>query len=188
MKDLSVESFETTSRTFHPKFSSEIYLSRIINYWFSIFTLYTKLGAFSLVCVLSAFFLFFLFLLVISLADTNDSHDSREWRVNHYFFCFLLPPAHEYTFNLSRFVLLIFNRSICNYWADSWWDLFFLEICILLGFSLMQLSYWLPYFKLTLWEFELISNYHLSTSKRTTYPTDINTTSHYCLSITPTQP
>ena len=134
------------------------------------------------------FFFFFLFLLVISLADTNDSHDSREWRVNHYFFCFLLPPAHEYAFNLSRFVLLIFNRSICNHWADSWWDLFFLEICVLLGFSLMQLSYWLSYFKLTLWEFELISNYHLSTSKRTTYPTDINTTSHHCLSITPTQP
>ena len=61
LKYLSVESFETTSRTFHPKFSSEIYLSRIINYWFSIFTLYTKLGAFSLVCVLSAFFLFFPF-------------------------------------------------------------------------------------------------------------------------------
>ena len=115
MKYLSVESFETTSRTFHPKFSSEIYLSRIINYWFSIFTLYTKLGAFTLVCVLSAFFLFFLFLLVISLADTNDSHDSREWRVNHYFFfvfyCHPLTNIHliyrglYYLFSIDLFVI-----------------------------------------------------------------------------------
>ena len=110
--------------------------------------------------------------------------------VNHYFSCVLLLPACEYTFNSSRFVPLIFNQSICNYWTDSWWDLFSLQICILLGFSLMQLSrsYWLSYFKVTLWEFELISNYHLSTTKRTTYPTDINTTSHHCLYVTPTQP
>ena len=134
---MSVESFETTPSTFLPKFSSEIYLSRIINYWLSIFTLYPKLGAFSLVCILSAFFLFFL--LIISLTDSNDSQDSRESRVNHYFSCFLLPPAHAYAFSSLRFVPVIFNRSICNYWADSWWDL--LVICILLRFLLMQLSY-----------------------------------------------
>ena len=159
MKDLSFENFETTPSNFHAKFSSEIYLSRIINYWFSIFTLYPKLGAFSLVCFLSAFF----FLLLICLTNTNDSQDSRERRVNHYFSCVLLLPAREYTFNSSRFVPLIFNQSICNYWADSWWDLFSLQICILLGFSLMQLSrsYGLSYFKVTLWEFELISNYYL---------------------------
>ena len=39
---------------------SQIYLSGIINYWGSILTLYITWGAFSLVCVLSVFFLFFL--------------------------------------------------------------------------------------------------------------------------------
>ena len=130
------------------------------------------------------------FLIVISLTDTNDSQDSRQRKVNHYFSCFPLPPAHEYAFNLSRFLPLLFNQSICNYRTDSWWDLFSLEICILLGFSSMQLSrsYWLSSFKVTLWEFELISNYHRSTTKRPASPTDLNTTSHHCLSITPTQP
>ena len=62
VKDFSVfsaENVETTSCTFLSKFSCEIYLSRIINYWSSIFTLYWTWGAFSLVCVLSVF-LFFL--------------------------------------------------------------------------------------------------------------------------------
>ena len=40
LKDFSVENLETTRSTFLSKFSSEIYLSRIINYWGSIFTLY----------------------------------------------------------------------------------------------------------------------------------------------------
>ena len=39
---------------------SQIYLSRIINYWNSILTLHITLGAFSLVCFLSVFFSFFL--------------------------------------------------------------------------------------------------------------------------------
>ena len=56
LKDFSVENLETTPSTFHSKFSSEIRLSRIINYWGSIFTLYLTWGAFSLVCVLSVFF------------------------------------------------------------------------------------------------------------------------------------
>ena len=37
---------------------SEIYLSQIINYWGSIFTLHLTWGAFSVVCVLSVFFFF----------------------------------------------------------------------------------------------------------------------------------
>ena len=49
---ISVENLETTPSTFFSKFSSEIYLSRIINYWDIIFTLYLTWGAFSLVCVL----------------------------------------------------------------------------------------------------------------------------------------
>ena len=62
LKGFSVENLKTTSSTFLSKFSSEIYLSRIINYLGSIFTLYVTWGAFSLVCVLSGFFFsFFLF-------------------------------------------------------------------------------------------------------------------------------
>ena len=117
-------------------------------------------------CSIHIFSLFF-FLFVISLTDTNDSQYSRKRRVNHYFSCFPLPPAHEYAFNSSRFLPLLFNRSICNYRTNSRWWQISLEICILLGFSWMQLrrSYW--YLKVTLWEFELIPNYHLSTTKRT---------------------
>ena len=77
----------------------------------------------------------FFFLLGISLIDTNDSQDSRERRVNHYFSCFPLAPGYEYAFNSSRFLPLFFNRSICNYRTDNWWDLLSLEICILLGCS-----------------------------------------------------
>ena len=41
-------------------FSRNFLKSWIVNYWGSIFTLYLKWGAFSLVCVLSVFFFFFL--------------------------------------------------------------------------------------------------------------------------------
>ena len=64
LKDFSVENFKTTPSTFFLNFFSEIYLSRIINYCCSIFTLYLTLKAFSLVCLLSTFFLVFLFLLI----------------------------------------------------------------------------------------------------------------------------
>ena len=47
------------SRNYSQYSSSNIYLSRIINYWSSIFTLYLTWGAFSLVCLLSVFFSFF---------------------------------------------------------------------------------------------------------------------------------
>ena len=111
-KYFSVENLETTPNTFLSKFSSEIYLYPIINYWGNIFTLYLKLGAFSLVCVLSLFFflslfvLIFLFLTAFSLTDTNNSHDSKEERGNHYFSCFPLPPAYEHSFSSSRFLPL----------------------------------------------------------------------------------
>ena len=118
--------------------------------------------AFSLVCVLSIFFFllssFILFLLVFFLTDTSDSEDSREVRRNHYFSCFPLPPAHKHSFSSSRFLPLLLNRFICNYQIDKWWDLFSFKICILFGFSLIQLSrsYWLWHFKVMLWEFDLI--------------------------------
>ena len=142
----------------------------------SIFTLYLMWGASSLVCVLSvflffflSFFFFFFFLSVFSLTNTSDSQDSWEGRGNHYFSCFPLPPAHEHWFSLSRFLPLLFNQSIYNYQTDSWWDLFFLEIYISFAYSLMQLSRsnWLWHFKVTLWGFVLVSNYHSSITKRT---------------------
>ena len=90
---------ETTSSTFLSKFSAEIFLSQIINYWGSIFTLYLTWGMFSLVCVLSgartfflSFLLFSLFLSVFYLADTNDSQDSREGRGNNCFFVYYFHP------------------------------------------------------------------------------------------------
>ena len=135
LKDFSVENLKITSSTFLSKFSSEIYLFRIINYWGGIFTLYLTWGAFSLACVLSCFsrifflsffFFFFLFLSVFSLQDSNDLRDSREGRGNHYFSYFPIPSS--YSFSLSRFLPLSFNRSICNYQTDSWWDLFCLDI------------------------------------------------------------
>ena len=83
LKDFSVENLETTLSPFLSKFSSDIHLSPIINYWGSIFMLYLTWRAFSVVCVLStSFFSFFLlfFLPVFSLTDTNDSRDHREGR------------------------------------------------------------------------------------------------------------
>ena len=46
LKDFSVENVKTTPSTFLSKFSSEIYLSRIINYWCSILTLYLSIPSF----------------------------------------------------------------------------------------------------------------------------------------------
>ena len=43
LKDFSVENVKTIPNTFLSKFSSEIYLSRIINYWCSILTLYLSI-------------------------------------------------------------------------------------------------------------------------------------------------
>ena len=59
LKDFSVENLKTIPSSFLSKFASEIYFSRIINYWGSIFTLYLTWGEFSLVCVLSVFFFSF---------------------------------------------------------------------------------------------------------------------------------
>ena len=90
-KDFCVENLELTANTFLSKFPSEIYLSRIINYWASIFTLYLTYAVISWVCVLSVFSFFL--------------------------------PTHKHSFISSRFLTLFFNRSICNYQTDSWWDM-----------------------------------------------------------------
>ena len=80
-------------------------------------------------------------------------------RGNNYFSCFRLPSANEHSFNSSRFLPLIFTRSICNYQTDSWWDLFSLAICILFTFLWMQLnrSNWLWHFKVALCSYQTIT-------------------------------
>ena len=70
--NISIENPETTLRTFLSKFSSEIYLSQIINYCGRIFTLYLMWGAFSLVCVLSIFFFLFLFFFLFSIVFSRQ--------------------------------------------------------------------------------------------------------------------
>ena len=85
------------SRNYSQQFFSEIYLSRIINYWSSIFTLYLTWGAFTVVRILSVFFsfflFFFLFLSVFSLTDTNYWQDYRWGRRKPYFPCFSISPV-----------------------------------------------------------------------------------------------
>ena len=119
LEDFSVENLETTPSTFLSKFSSKIHLSRIINYWGSIFTLYLTWGAFSLVFVLSVFFPFFL----------------SSFLIFYWYFHWQTLKIHR--ISSPRFLPLLFNQSICTYQTDSWWDLFSLEICILFAFSLM---------------------------------------------------
>ena len=115
-----------------------------------------------MVCVLSVFFSFFLssssflFLSVYSLTDTNESQDSWEQRENYCFSCFLLPPAHEYSLSSSRFLPLLFNRSICNYQTDSWWDIFSLEICIFIDVIKSE-------FHISKWQCENLSSYQTNT-------------------------
>ena len=113
-----------------------------------------------------SFFLssYFLFLPVFSLIETNDSWDRWDGRGNHYFSRFPLPPANEYSFNSTRFMLLIFTLSICNYQTDSWWDLFSLAIYILFAFLRMLLSRsdWFWHFKLTvrIWAYIKLSLFY----------------------------
>ena len=123
-----------------------------------------QFGLCSISIFISFFFAFLLFLSVFSLTDTDGSWDGTG---NNYFACFPLPPT-KHSFNWSRFLPLIFTQSICSYETYSWWDL---DICILLAFLWMQLSrsYRLWHFKVTLWEFEFISNCHPSITKRTPY-------------------
>ena len=91
LKNFSVENLETTPSTFFSKCFCEICLSRIINYWGSVFTLYITWGAFSLICVLSVFFFlsFFSFFSVFSLIDTNDSVGLQGRERKSLFFLFL---------------------------------------------------------------------------------------------------
>ena len=121
---------------------------------------------FGLCSILIFFSFFLLFLSVFFLTDTNNSQITGK---GEEFLNFLLFHFHQLTNSSSRFLPLLFNRSICSYQTDSWWNLFSFEISILVAFLLMQLScsYWLWHFKVTSWWFELVSNYHPSFTKRT---------------------
>ena len=86
--------------------------------------IYLDLLIIRVVCSILVFFFFlsfllaffFIFLSVFSLTAINDSQGCRERRGNHYFSCFPLPPAHEYSFGSSRFLPLLLNGSICKNW------------------------------------------------------------------------
>ena len=160
LKDFSVENLETTPRS--------IYLDLLIIgivFWY-----YTQREVHSVWFVLYPYFFsfflssYFLFLPVFSLIETNDSWDRWDGRGNHYFSRFPLPPANEYSFNSTRFMLLIFTLSICNYQTDSWWDLFSLAIYILFAFLRMLLSRsgWFWHFKLTvrIWAYIKLSLFY----------------------------
>ena len=162
------------SRNYSQQFSLEIFfwdLSSIIDYWGSIFTLYLTWGAFSLVCVVSVIFFFLSFFFFFywyfpwqALAIHRIAGKAEGIIV---FFVFHFHPLMNIPFSSSRFLPLLCDQSICNYQTNSW-NLFSLEIYILFAFSSLQLSrsYWLWHFKVTLWGFEIISNYHPSITKR----------------------
>ena len=125
LKDFSVEILETTPGTFLSKFSSEIYLSWIVNYWGSIFTLYLMWVALSLVCVLSVFFLSFFFYWYFCW-QTLTSHGIE--RKGKRIVIFLIFHFHQliiiYLVHRDFYHLFLINRSICNNQIDSSWDLF----------------------------------------------------------------
>ena len=112
LKDFSVEILETTPGTFLSKFSSEIYLSWIVNYWGSIFYIILNVSSVKFGLRSIRIFSFFFFLLVFLLTDANESRDRKEGKENRYFSYFSLPPAHNHLFSSSRFLPLIFNQSI----------------------------------------------------------------------------
>ena len=137
-----------------------------------VFTLYLTWGTFSLVCNLSVVFFLFpsSFSLFLSVCFyTNDSLDSRERRGNHYFSSFQPPPANKLSISSLRFLPLFLPKLIVIPRLIAYETCFPGRFAFFLAFLLMQLrrSYWLWHFKVTLWGFELISNYHPSIAKRT---------------------
>ena len=140
LKDFSIENLETTLGTFLSKFSSEIYLPGII------------IGVVFLHCISSVWgaviffglyphFLSFLFYFSIGIFLDITHFTLTFHRIagkEEGIIIFQLPPAHEHSFNSSRFLPLLFNWSICNCQTCSWWDLFSIDLCILCAFLLMQ--------------------------------------------------
>ena len=113
--------WETIPSSFLSKFSFEIYLSPIINYWGRVFNIYLKWEAFSLVCVLSLFFFlssFFSFSIGIFLWQTLTIHrivGKAEGIIIFLYFHFY-PVTNIYRVHRDFYhFALLFNRSICNY-------------------------------------------------------------------------
>ena len=164
LKNFSVENLENTPSTFLSKFSSEIYLSRIINYLGSIFTLYLTWGAFSLVCVLSIFFSFFFFFYWYFPWQTQITAKGEEILI---FLVFHFKPLTNIHLVYRDFYHFYLNRSIRDYQSDSWFVLRtdFHFNCILL----MSLSRSYINFDISRRHCKdlTISNYHPSIRKQT---------------------
>ena len=73
-------------------------------------------------CSIGIFFLsFFFFSITIGIfLDRLERFIGWQGRVRE-------SPANEHSVISSRFIPLLFTRSICNYQTDSWWDLFSLK-------------------------------------------------------------
>ena len=145
LKDFPVENLETNPSTFFSEFHSEIYLSRIIYYWGSIFTLYLTWGAFSLVCVPSVFLFFLSFFCFISLSvfffyqgflhrNWQREGTEREGKgpsfISLYNFHRSRTLRNLFATLRVRWVSRIFNRNPCVYQTATWWDLPPYEITI----------------------------------------------------------
>ena len=109
----SVENLETTSSIFLSKFLSETFLSQIIHYRDSIFTLCLKWGAFSLVCALSAFFSPFFFVFFFywyfswqTLTIRRITRKGEEVLIFHVFHFHLLTNIHLVYRDFYRFCLV----------------------------------------------------------------------------------
>ena len=61
-------------------------------------------------------------------------NDKIGWERTRYFSYSSVPNANEHSFNLLRFLTLMFTPSIFSYQTDSWWDLSSLDIRILFAF------------------------------------------------------
>ena len=110
-------------------FSRNFLKSWIVNYWGSIFTLYLKWGAFSLVCVLSVLFFFFLssfsslFYRYFPWQTLRIHRTAGNGKGIIIFLIFHFHPLTNIHLVHLDFLPLYFNRSFCNYQTDEtcWW-------------------------------------------------------------------
>ena len=111
-KDFSVENLETTPSIFLSKFSSEIYLSRIINYQGGI--------QYSVWLVFCPYFFFLSSFSSFAISIFRERLTGQQGMIHRIagngegIIIFLVFHFHL----LRRFQPLLFNRSICNYQID----------------------------------------------------------------------
>ena len=132
--------WKSRNYSFLSKFSSEIYLPGIIIGVVFLPCISSVWGA-VIFFVLYPHFLSFLFYFSIGIFLEITHFTLTFHRIagkEEGIIIFQLPPAHEHSFNSSRFLPLLFNWSICNCQTCSWWDLFSIDLCILCAFLLMQ--------------------------------------------------